>query len=749
MPDAGAGVRLATATGDTESDPFPKGNRRRFDGASSTVKRWRPLAALAALTLLTACAKSRLVELYPQLGEYAGREIEDVDFRAIEPFSEDTLDALTETEETRCRLLIFPFCFPGTDWGRERHYVNLGTIEQDISRLALLYRRSGYFGTEVVPDIEEVDGDGGPVRVTFDIRRGDPITVDSVVIEGTEGIADPDSLRDEVPLQPGELFDLGHFVASADAVLHALRVRGHAYAEVLRNYGVDTIQDRATAWLVAVPGPSVTIDSVRVEGIETLDRATALRQVTFAQGDLLRRSELQRSQRNLYDLELVQFASVGVAPDSLQVAPEDSSQATVLVQVAEAPEHVVEAAVGYGTVECFRTQARWVDRSFYSGGRRVTLSGSLSRIGVGEPTAWVGSSMCQSAGEQFIDKLDYRLAAELLQPYFLSPGNRVVGTAFVERQSEPELFQRTARGGRVELSRRLADRALLTASLDIEHRETRAVQALYCLQFAVCSAEDVATFAAPRWRNALGATWVRDRSDAIFDPTSGHVLRAGLLWATPLLGSDFDFVRGTSEGATYHRLHPGWIMAGRVRAGTFLTDATLGVEDFVPPEERFFAGGANSVRGFNRNEMGPGVWIYEGELPPDSIDPTDADLDVRYIPSGGTSVAVASAELRFPSPVLRDLLRLAAFVDGGTIGLDPLWKLNSKWQVTPGFGVRATTPVGPLRIDIAYNPYPRQRQPLLARDSLEVLHRVSDAFRPDPPNFLRRLRLHVAVGQAF
>ena len=113
-------------------------------------------------------------------------------------------------------------------------------------------------------------------------------------------------------------------------------------------------------------------------------------------------------------------------------------------------------------------------------------------------------------------------------------------------------------------------------------------------------------------------------------------------------------------------------------------------------------------------------------------------------------MAVASVELRFPSPVLRNLLRLAAFADAGTIGLDPLWKLDSQWRVTPGFGVRASTPVGPIRVDIAYNPYPEQKGPLVAEEeTTRALRRLNPSFRPDPPTFFGRFRLHVAVGQAF
>lgn len=702
-----------------------------------------------------ACAKPPVAEVYPHVEEYAGREIEEVEFLNTAPFPDDSLDQLTETEATRCRLLgILPFCFPGTNWGLQRRFLDLAILGSDLAILNALYRQSGYFGTEVVPEIEEVSDDDGPVAVAFMVNRGDGVILDSVVVEGTEGIADPDSLEGKLPLQPGDLFHLGRFLASADTVRRALRVRGHAYAEILRNYAVDTIQDRATAWLVAIPGPRVVIDSVLVQGLDALSRGTALRHVTFEQGDLLQLRELTESQRNLYELELVQFAGVSVAPDSLQLTPEDSTTATVLVQVVEAPEHVVEASAGFGTIECFRTTAQWIDRSFFSGARRLSLTGSLSRIGVGEPTAFAGGSLCEAAGDTVARELDYRLSGELSQPFFLTPRNQIALSAWVERQSEPGLYQRTSQGSRFNLSHRLGIREALTATIEAERRVIEAVPALYCYAFLVCQPEDLAALAEPRWRNALGASWLRDQSDNPVNPSRGYVIRSAAQWATPLLGSSYDFVRSNVDGAVYRPLRPGWVVATRLRVGTFLTDATIGAgDDFIAPEERFYAGGATTVRGFTRNELGPGVWLFRNreQLQPEEVDPLEVERgDVTFIPSGGTSVAVANAELRFPSPFFGDLTRLAAFVDAGTVGLEPLWKMTSNWVVTPGAGIRINTPVGPARIDVAYNPYPEPRAPLFVPDpDTNALERIDRGFRPDGPGFFQRFRIHVAVGQAF
>jgi hypothetical protein len=103
-----------------------------------------------------------------------------------------------------------------------------------------------------------------------------------------------------------------------------------------------------------------------------------------------------------------------VAPDSLLAAPSDSATAPIAVQVAEAPIHQVEAAVGFGTEECLRTDAQWVSRSFGGEARRLALFASAGKIGTGEPfQLGSGGQLCQSVrGDSITNLFDYRLSAD-------------------------------------------------------------------------------------------------------------------------------------------------------------------------------------------------------------------------------------------------------------------------------------------------------------------------------------------------
>jgi hypothetical protein len=99
-------------------------------------------------------------------------------------------------------------------------------------------------------------------------------------------------------------------------------------------------------------------------------------------------------------------------------------------------------------------------------------------------------------------------------------------------------------------------------------------------------------------------------------------------------------------------------------------------------------------------------------------------------------------------------MRLAAFVDAGM-----LWERGrpdlapAALRITPGFGLRIATPLGPARLDLAYNPYSALRGTLFKTDSAGGLTKVQDGFAIDrrsrDPFFRIPLTVQFSVGQPF
>jgi outer membrane protein insertion porin family/translocation and assembly module TamA len=234
---------------------------------------------------------------------------------------------------------------------------------------------------------------------------------------------------------------------------------------------------------------------------------------------------------------------------------------------------------------------------------------------------------------------------------------------------------------------------------------------------------------------------VRDRSNSINDPTEGTTLVTELRVSPALLGSNefMRFARLTAGYTAHIPLGdtPGRVFNWRFRVGTvFAPTVTLpsGPRQYVPPDERLFAGGSTTVRGFSENQLGPVVRVIN----PDSSIQTSA--------TGGTFMAVGNLEARFPMQLLGMQLFGALFVDAGMVTERRDISLGAL-RVTPGAGLRMPSMLGPIRLDIGFNPYAAQAGPLYRLEGNELTP-VDSEFRPSL-SLLDRFQLHLSIGQAF
>lgn len=733
--------------------PFRRAPRRSPARAVLTT------CAAALLAVLPACvgAGGPAAGPLPQFAEYVGRDVREVTFQGELVVPEDSLRAAVATRPSRCSILyVLPVCIGSI--GEDDYELDLEVLRRDVARIQLAHRDAGYYGTRVVPLVDPAD-DG--VAVTFRIEPGDLTTLTSLEVRGTEGIIPPDEIEERLPLEEGGPFRRIGFLASVDTVRNALLRRGYAYAQVLRNYEIDSIADVASVLLEAAPGPLVTVDSIVFVGPYRLDRETLRRQMALQDGDRLRASDLVRSQRNLFDLELVEFASVQIAPEAMQLTPDsleldrDSIGSTVLVRITEAPRYAAEIVGGYGTRDCFRGSATHLDRNFLGGARRLEVSGLVAKVGVGGPTGGLEESLCPafdpadriSAEDSLIaDQLNWRLAFDFLQPRLFGTQTSVVLGGFTERISELDLYVRDATGARMGVVRQVLPQTLASLALDVERGRTRASDYFFCVAFEVCTDEDIALLEEARWSNALslGLTQNRIRLDPF--PTGGHSFRSGVDYASSLLGSDDEYLRLLVDGIAYRELRDEWVLSVRLMAGTFLTGVLGDESGYIPPEKRFYGGGPTGVRGYRFNELGPTVYIAR----PGRTGDDGFTVDTIASSIGGTRTVLGSTELIFPGPILRNSLRFAVFLDAGQVwATQDTLATRPGLRFTPGAGIRFASPVGPFRLDVAYNGYAPEPGPLYGiTERGELLPApIRTRFRPrEDRSWWDRLVVQVSVG---
>lgn len=674
-----------------------------------------------------------------------------LDFKGNRSIRPELLAASISTTNSGWFARTAPFKWLGLG---ERRYLNEVQFQRDVFRVQVFYKQSGFPDVQVDTVVRRTPED---IYITFRITEGAPVLVDSLAVSGLDSV--PATVGEaavlDLPLRKGDVFNRYVMQATADTIARRLRNRGYPTAEVLVGYEQRTEERLASVSLDVQPGQRAIIGEVRISGQERVDSTMVIQLLSARPGGLYSEADLFESQRNLYSSDLFRLASVNI--DTARFQPGNDS-VPLTVQVTENTPYRARVGLGYGTDDCFRGNTGVTMRNFLGGGRIVDLSARVSKVGVGRPANWgLQRSLCESLSQDSIGSrlLNYNLTAAVRRPAFLSPNNTLVFTAFTERRSEFRVFLRQETGVSVGINRQSPNRRLpLALTYTLSYGRTEASEFSFCAFFNACRPEDAAFLGQRRRQATLSATATIPRANNPLDPTRGYVASGEVTIASRFIGSSsvHQFARLVGEYSWYRPVARDVVFSWRVRGGAIFApsiELQSGIAShYVPPEQRFYGGGPNDVRGFQRNELGPVVYVVPRARIANLKDPDSSPNpdSVRVAAAGGNTTATGNVELRFPAPIFRERLRIAAFVDAGTVwergATDPLVR------VTPGVGLRIATPLGPARLDLAYNRHS------LAPGTLFVIEE-DNSLTPDAsrsPFALNRpgsFTLHFAVGQPF
>jgi outer membrane protein assembly complex protein YaeT len=636
-----------------------------------------------------------------------------------------------------------------------KRYFDERDFQGDVLRLKILYRKWGFPDVEVDTLVRRTPAD---VYITFKIIEGRPVLVDTLAITGIDSF--PERIRRlitlDLPLQRGDIFNRFLMQASADTITRRLRDHGYPSADVFTSFSSHLAERTAAVSLDVHPGVRAVIGAVTVNGERRVDSAVVLNLLAAQRGRRYSQEDLFRSQRNLYDSDLFRFASVQI--DTAKFEP-GSDTVPLAVQVTESPPLRLRAAAGYGTEDCFRGAGGATLRNFLGRGKVLDIQGRMSKLGVGTPTDWGLEDrwLCGPLSEDSIasTQVNYNVTTTLRRPAFLSPNNTLNLTAFSERRGEFKVYLRQETGVSVALVRQSPRRRIpLSLTYTLASGRTDASNATFCAYLQACRPADIELLRERHPYAGLTGTASFATTNNPLDPSRGHLYSFEATVANRILGSSdlIQFERLLADAAWYQPLGREVVLSWHLRGGlTFSPKVQFSDSSFtyVPPEQRFYAGGPNDVRGFNRNEVGPVVYVVSEQyfnaiggnvaaLEPDSV---------HVAPTGGNTIAVGNVELRLPSPFFRQRLRFAAFVDVGGV-----WERGRSdvsavtLRLTPGVGMRVATPLGPARLDVAYNP---------SRLSPGILYvaRLSGALDTVQSSYqlprIRRFTVHFSIGQAF
>jgi outer membrane protein assembly factor BamA len=167
-----------------------------------------------------------------------------------------------------------------------------------------------------------------------------------------------------------------------------------------------------------------------------------------------------------------------------------------------------------------------------------------------------------------------------------------------------------------------------------------------------------------------------DYRDSVVDPKHGSFHTISVDLAGAYLGSQASFVKSSMETKWFFEWPPQTTLALGARLGLA---TPYGNSNSLPSQERFYAGGSTTIRGYPQDKVGP--------------------LDTNGNPFGGNALAVGNLEWRFP---IWRWFGGVAFVDTGALTEDVGSLRLSSFKTGVGGGLRISTPIGPIRFDAGY-----------------------------------------------
>ena len=560
-------------------------------------------------------------------------------------------------------------------------------VRTSAKNVEALYHDAGYEDVKVTSKVIDHEP---KIDVIFTITEGQQTLVDNLTVNGNKSIPyDQLAAPQGFQLRSGTPFSPGKLATDRNRISATYLDRGYLNSEVkavVSRYP----QDRYKVNIAynVTENQLVRINRVVYLGEQRTRMSLLEKSVVLNNEDPLSEEKLLRSQSQLYDLQVFDWASVGP-----RKPVGDQTDEEAVVKVHEAKR--TEITYGFG----FEISHR--------GGNipagTVAVPGlppiNLGNKGVAPSQATYASprgsieiirrnmrGLAETASVSLLaSRLDQSALASYTDPNFRHTNWNGLTSLSFERTTENPLFAAQLTDGSFQLERILNKKTNTRFQVRYDFNHTTLSQLL------------VPDLVAPRDRDVqlstVSATFIRDTRDKPLDAHRGSFGTVDLGITPTAFGSSANFTRLFGQYAFYKPVH-GMVFANSIRLGL----AKAFSDSFVPTSQLFFAGGGTTLRGFPIDQAGP------QRLVPfcDVLTGTTGCVNVT-VPVGGRQLFILNSELRFPLKIL-SALGGVVFYDGGNVySAINLNQFVNNYSNTIGIGLRYATPVGPIRIDLGRN----------------------------------------------
>ena len=558
------------------------------------------------------------------------------------------------------KLLSF-FGEPAKNWGRKQQTIFVESAVSDgINMIRDHYRGEGFIDVVVKnPDLA-FNANRSGVTITIAIEEGPQYIISDVQLKGDltpELAPELDKIKNELTGKPyyvrRKLFLRTSLEDAYDAVGYA---EANVAIEVIHQDEPGRIILRATI----TSGTQVRIADVVISGNDSTKESFIKDRLLLKPGDIYSRGKKMESFRKLYDSGL--FAKISMELS----APREDGSRVLEVEVEELPTREYFVEPGWGSYEQLRLRAGAFEKNLFGTGKNGRIDGLVSIK---------GETITLSYTDPWLLQTDISMNVPL---YF-------------ESRDEPSYTsEETALS--VLFSRKFSKN--LTLSTGYQYKMTQLLN--LADDTPLQKGEDDYN------KGTVGIQAVWDSRDDLFYPAKGLRLASGFDISLPALGSEIEFGRITLGCRYFIQLPHEYILGLRATTGLIIP---IGDQSFIPISERFFNGGDNTVRSYKHSELGPKDENNEpiGGL---GYNVFSIELRKRFYKDFATTLYVDAGNVSPNKSLLEN--NFMPYASGSDLLDDTLNDFFSEFKYGIGIGFQYLLPVGPIRIDVAYNPDPEE-----------------------------------------
>jgi outer membrane protein insertion porin family len=564
-----------------------------------------------------------------------------------------------------------------------------GKFSQSLARTSArriqgLYRAAGYSQVNVNSEVVRKNGD---VHVVFRVNEGVRDVVEELELQGNNSLPLAQLAPKGLNLAAGKPYSQQLQDKDRDQIMATYLQQGFLNATFLAK--ATPLKDdphRVTVVYSISEGPQVFAKTVTTVGAVHTRTDTIKTNADIKAGRPLSLNSLLQAESQLMGLDVFDWSSV----DTREPVT-DQSDADVLVKVHEAKRNTISYGFGFEVT----------NRGGAIPNNTVALPG-LPPVGVpsnfvtSEATFWgprgsieytrtnlFGRAQSMSLNA-LAGRLDQRASGNWLDPSFWNSAWIATASVSAERSSQNPLF--TSGQGQ----------AGLNFERFLDAKRTKTLYLRY--SFSVTNLTNLLTpeLVLPEDRHVrlstFSASYSRDTRDNILDAHKGMYQSLEAFLTPEALGANTNFGRVLGQVA-YYAPFKGLVWANSVRVGV---EESFGGAH-IPLSENFFSGGGSTLRGFPLNGAGPQRPVAVCGNPSDP-----ATCALISVPAGGHQLLILNSELRFPLKIMSKLSG-AIFYDGGNVFRSVgFGHFADQYTNSVGGGIRYSTPLGPIRLDIGH-----------------------------------------------